>query len=482
MDTDTVHSDEQGLPAPNDSRPNLTLAEGDVEKKVREVSADNLTPLETNVNPYEVDESIEPPYGWVVVGASFVVQALVVGTVNNFGVYQDHYVKDLYKSHPVSEISLIGTLAVVGMDLFGPFTGPFADHFGYRISALIGTIIMVLSLLATSFAYKLWHLYLAQGLLYGIGGSLAFFTSVTIPSQWFKKRRGLATGITVGGGGIGGLILSPMIAALFDKIGYEWTVRTVALVHLVILVPASALFRCRVESGKDRRKRIKRERAAMTEEERQRQDLVAPLKKDKIVDFSVMRESKFFLLFCSTFFMSLGYFVSFFYFPTYARLNGVSTSTSSVLVGILNGSSAIGRVLMGLASDYIGDVNSLLLSMIFTFISVLVFWILSKSLSVMIVFCIFYGFWSGSFVALIPSVSAHLCGIGRLASVAGIIYGGIAVGTLIGTPTAGAILDKLGHNTNYLPLQLWTGFVMVIATCIAFVLKTSMERRLFAKV
>ncbi|KAF9166584.1 hypothetical protein DFQ26_007505 [Actinomortierella ambigua] len=478
---DKVYSDEQGLPAPDHSRPDLSLAEGESEK-MKEMSEDNLTPLETKLNPYGVDESIEPPYGWVVVGASFFVQALVIGTVNNFGVYQDLYVKDLYSSYPASQISLIGTLAIVGMDIFGPLTGSFADHFGYQISALLGTLIMVLSLLATSFAYELWHLFLTQGLLYGIGASLAFFPSLTLPSQWFKRRRGLATGITVGGGGIGGLILSPMIVALFGKIGYQWTVRTVALIHLVVLVPASALFRCRVESGKDRRRRMKRERAALAEEERREQDRVAPLKKDKILDFSVMRESKFMLLFCASFFMPLGYFVPFFYFPTYARLNGVNASTSSVLIGILNGSSAAGRVLMGLASDYIGDVNSLLLSMIFSSISVFVFWILSKSLSVMVVFCIFYGFWSGSFVALVPSVSAHLCGIGRLASVTGIIYGGIAMGTLIGTPTAGAILDSLGHNTNYLPLQLWTGFVMAIASAIAFVLKVKMDRRLFVKV
>ncbi|KAG0243158.1 hypothetical protein BGW41_002798 [Actinomortierella wolfii] len=479
---DTVRSDEQGLPAPHQSSPHLSLSDIKDEKKNIQISEENFTPLETKVNPYEVDESIEPPYGWVVVAASFFVQALVVGTVNNFGVYQDLYVKDLYSSASASQISLIGTLSIVGMDLSGPLTGAFADHFGYRTSALLGALIMTASLVATSFSYELWHLYLTQGLLYGIGASLAFFTSVTIPSQWFKKRRGLATGITVGGGGIGGLILSPMIVALFDKIGYRWTVRLVALIHLAILVPAGALFRCRVESGKDRRKRIKRERAAMTEEERRALDAIEPYKKDKIIDFSVMREKKFLLLLLSTFFMPLGYFVPFFYFPTYARLNGVSISTSSVLIGVVNGSSACGRVLMGLASDYIGDVNSLLLSMIFSSVSVFLFWILAKSLPLMVVFCISYGFWSGSFVALVPSVSAHLCGIGRLASVTGIVYGGIAVGTLIGTPTAGAILDNLGHKTNYLPLQLWTGFVMAIASVIAFALKMSMDRRLLGRV
>lgn len=167
---------------------------------------------------------------------------------------------------------------------------------------------------------------------------------------------------------------------------------------------------------------------------------------------------------------------------------------------------------MGLASDYIGDINTLLISSGVSALSILVVWMFaSTSVAVMAVFCVLYGFFSGSFVAIIPTVAAHLCGkwtsfapfilcsclpvylgtntmlsclfigISRLASVTGIIYGGIAIGTLIGSPVGGAILDTSG-GLDYKPLQLWAGLVMVVGTILTVVLKFMMNRNIFGRV
>ncbi|KAG0373163.1 hypothetical protein BGX24_012053 [Mortierella sp. AD032] len=438
------------------------------------------------------DVDNEQPYGWIVVVAAFFVQAVVIGTVNGYGVYQDQYITHDYNTSSTFELAWVGTLNVVGMDLTGPITGQFADHFGYRISALVGALIMGASLVATSFSTKVWQLYIFQGILYGLGASLAFFPSLSLPSQWFKKRRGFATGIVVAGGGFGGLIMSPVTTALFTKIGYRWTVRTMAIVHLVVLIPASALFRARVESGKDKGKRLKREQsdrelAATSDKERQElKDAAHAAKaakpKRQVMDFTVLKEVRFLLLVLLSFFVANGYFNPYYFFPTYAQKNGVSVSTASLLIGILNGSSAIGRVSMGLASDYIGDINTLLISSLCACLSILVVWMLAgTSVVMMTIFCIIYGFFSGSFVAIVPTVAAHLCGISRLASMTGIVYGGIAVGTLVGSPVGGALLD-LSQGVNYRPLQLWAGLVMAVGVVLTVVLKFMMNPKPWGKV
>ncbi|KAK3843930.1 MAG: major facilitator superfamily domain-containing protein [Linnemannia gamsii] len=398
------------------------------------------------------DVDNEQPYGWIVVVAAFFVQAVVIGTVNGYGVYQDQYITHDYNTSSTFELAWVGTLNVVGMDLTGPITGQFADHFGYRISAFVGALIMGASLVATSFSTKVWQLYIFQGILYGLGASLAFFPSLSLPSQWFKKRRGFATGIVVAGGGFGGLIMSPVTTALFTKIGYRWTVRTMAIVHLVVLIPASALFRAR-----------------------------AAKPKRQVMDFTVLKEVRFLLLVLLSFFVANGYFNPYYFFPTYAQKNGVSVSTASLLIGILNGSSAIGRVSMGLASDYIGDINTLLISSLCACLSILVVWMLAgTSVVMMTIFCIIYGFFSGSFVAIVPTVAAHLCGT-RLASMTGIVYGGIAVGTLVGSPVGGALLD-LSQGVNYRPLQLWAGLVMAVGVVLTVVLKFMMNPKPWGKV
>ncbi|ORZ26895.1 major facilitator superfamily domain-containing protein [Lobosporangium transversale] len=401
------------------------------------------------------DVNSEQPYGWVVVAAAFFVQVMVIGTVNGYGVYQDRYITHEYNTASTFELSWIGTLNVVGMNLLGPFTGQFADHFGYRISALLGAVIMGASLIATSFATEIWQLYICQGILYGFGASLAFFPSLSLPSQWFKERRGLATGIAVAGGGFGGLVISPATTSMFSSIGYRWTVRTVAFIHLAVLIPAALLFKARTT-------------------------LTVP-RKQAIVDFSVLKEKRFLILVALCFFVANGYFNPYYYFPTYVQKRGSSVSTASLLVGILNGSSAVGRVLMGLTSDYIGDINTLFISSLIASLSVLVVWMLAgTSIPVMVIFCVIFGFFSGSYVAIVPTVAAHLC-ISRLASVTGIVYGGIAIGTLIGAPVGGALLD-LSQGDDYRPLQIWAGIVMAVGATLSLVLKLTVNSKLFGRV
>ncbi|KAF9952782.1 hypothetical protein BGZ72_005910, partial [Mortierella alpina] len=264
----------------------------------------------------------EQPYGWVVVAAAFFVQAIVIGTINGYG---DRYITHEYSTSSTFELAWVGTLNVVGMDLTGPVTGQIADHFGYRLSAFAGALIMGASLIATSFSTKVWQLYLFQGIIYGLGASLAFFPSLSLPSQWFKRRRGFATGIAVAGGGFGGLVISPATTAMFDKIGYQWTVRVIALVHLAIVIPASVLFKARVETGRSRSKRLKREQLdreqSVTVEPKQNTDVAEEHMKEpsapkkKAVDFSMLKDKHFALLVALSFFVANGYFNPYYFFP-----------------------------------------------------------------------------------------------------------------------------------------------------------------------
>lgn len=49
---------------------------------------------------------------------------------------------------------------------------------------------------------------MTQGILFGIGAALCFNSTCSLPSQYFKKKRGLATGVVFGAGGIGAAVIS----------------------------------------------------------------------------------------------------------------------------------------------------------------------------------------------------------------------------------------------------------------------------------
>lgn len=60
---------------------------------------------------------------------------------------------------------------------------------------------------------------LAQGILYGIGSALMFTPIMTVPSQWFARRRALATAVAVTGSGLGGTLWPIAIRRMIDQIG-----------------------------------------------------------------------------------------------------------------------------------------------------------------------------------------------------------------------------------------------------------------------
>lgn len=64
-----------------------------------------------------------------------------------------------------------------------------------RISSYIGLVILIISLVASSFSTTVWQLILTQGCLYGIGGILLYSPVIVFVDEWFIRRKGLAYGV-----------------------------------------------------------------------------------------------------------------------------------------------------------------------------------------------------------------------------------------------------------------------------------------------
>jgi predicted MFS family arabinose efflux permease len=63
-------------------------------------------------------------------------------------------------------------------------------------------------------------------------------------------------------------------------------------------------------------------------------------------------------------------------------------------------------------------------------LSCVVFWLNAKTLSMCVVFVVFYGFNGGGFVSLFPVVAAEVVGVERLAAAVGMLYSGNLFGKL----------------------------------------------------
>jgi MFS family permease len=94
----------------------------------------------------------------------------------------------------------------------------------------------------------------------------------------------------------------------------------------------------------------------------------------------------------------------------------------------------------------------------FSAVIVLALWLPAKSNAPVIVFCVLYGFSSGAFVSMGPSLLAQVSPIREIGVRTGTYFLFVAVGGLTGNPIGGALLDQ--DDGGFLYLQLFCGLTM----------------------
>ncbi|KAI9296040.1 MFS general substrate transporter [Neoconidiobolus thromboides FSU 785] len=398
--------------------------------------------------------------GWAIVCASFVLHFILLGIQYTFGVYLVEYKENVFKDQAnTSIISLIGSTSLALLSAGGIISGRLCDRFGYVKMALIGNFIFSISLLLASFSTEVWHLFLTQGIMLGMSSSMAFFPAVSISSQYFKKYLGVATGICVAGSGIGGLVLSPITQKLLEVLGFRWTLRIMALFALIGGSIASLFIKQRIFS-----KRM-----------------------GKFIDFTIFKDKRFLLLVAGGFISSLGYLIPFLILPSYAKDCNIGVGESAILLGVLNGGNALGRVFLGIMADKLGKLNIMALGIFFTGLFCLISWLFSSTFVSLIIFCILYGSVAGALIALLPVTSASLFGLNNLATINGLLYVANGIPSLIGTPLATALINLSSNGNNhgpssYLPVILFSGISGIVGSVFIFWLKYCINPKTFKKV
>jgi MFS family permease len=87
-------------------------------------------------------------------------------------------------------------------------------------------------------------------------------------------------------------------------------------------------------------------------------------------------------------------------------------------------------------------------------------WIPISSTAGILVFTVIFGFSSGGFISLGPTLIASLCELKDIGTRIGGAFAIQSIGALIGSPIAGAIVDSQGGD--YLGLQLFCGLAMLL--------------------
>ena len=127
-----------------------------------------------------------------------------------------------------------------------PVEGFIVDRIGPRWMIVGGGALAGLSWVMNSFADSLGMFYFS-GIVGGIGAGAVYGTCIGNAVKWFPGRRGLATGLTAAGFGMGSAATIIPIAHMIKDSGYEHTFMTfglfqgivVVIVGMFIMAPAS---------------------------------------------------------------------------------------------------------------------------------------------------------------------------------------------------------------------------------------------------
>src|SRR5204863_6091537 len=94
---------------------------------------------------------------------------------------------------------------------------------GPRVCALIGTLFVAAGFFLTSVATSLTFLYVAFGLIVGLGNGFGYATPIPVASKWFPDKRGLVVGIMVAGYGAASFFLGLFVPGMIASIGWRTT-------------------------------------------------------------------------------------------------------------------------------------------------------------------------------------------------------------------------------------------------------------------
>lgn len=184
-------------------------------------------------------------YGWWIVAAGFIVQALQGGLLfNSFTVYFVPLQAEFGWSRAMLATGF--SLTRVESGLLGPLEGWAVDKLGPRPIALFGLLLFggafILFGLVESFAtFVIVFALMALGASFG--GFLPIIASLT---NWFSRKRAMAMGIAMTGMGVGGLVV-PALAWGITTYGWRPMAVTSGLIIWLVGIPAALLLRHKPE-------------------------------------------------------------------------------------------------------------------------------------------------------------------------------------------------------------------------------------------
>ena len=375
-------------------------------------------------------------YGYVLVAASFLLQAIGWGAYNSFGVFFN----PLMNEYEWSRAGISGAVSV-SFCLYGfssILLGRLNDRVGPRFIMAISGIFLGVGYLLMSRLTSLWQLYLLYSLLVGIGISGTDVVLLSTIARWFVRLRGRMSGVLKVGTGVGMLVMPLFTNWLITAFGW----RTAFFVMgIVVLIPFIGLSQLLVRDPARRGLRPDGDGRVTAK--------IAQAAEKGFTLRQALKNLQLWLICTAYFLLLVCVFTVLLHIVPHAIDLGIPPNWATRVLATIGGLSIVGRIIMGFSSDRIG--NKWALTICYGFLCVSLGWLLlANRLWMLFVFAIVYGFAHGGFFVVMSPLIAEFFGTASHGAIFGMMIFVSNIGGAIGPLLAGYVFDLTGSYRGML--------------------------------
>ncbi len=390
-------------------------------------------------------------YGYNIVAAGFVIQAVCVGAMFTYGVF----FKELEAAFGWSRAVLSGasSLAFLTMGTMGMLAGMLNDRIGPRVILTISGLVMGAGYMLMSQLSAPWQLFVLYGLFVGIGFSTHDVNTLSTIARWFSRRRGMMSGLVKIGTGFGQLLAPIAAAAMIARIGWRQGYMVVGLLSLIGLVAAARIM-----------KRDPKRLGLLPDGDKPDSDHNGNTPFTQSVTLQEAIRSLPFWNLCIAEFMVFGCLLTtIVHIVPHARDQGLNPTVAAAVLSTIGGISVLGRFVMGMANDRIGGRRSLMAGFIIL-TSALIWLQFANQPWMLFLFALMYGFAHGALFTVMSPMVAEMFGTESHGLIFGVVLFCGTLGGSVGPLMAGIVHDVTGtYRAAFILMTLMalTGLLLI---------------------